>query len=275
MGTYKGKSLLKGMRIYLAGPMDFVSSRTKEMKFGWRAKISKYLAHHGVTVFDPWNKPEVKNLHEYGKEDEKNIEFRKNWSFEDTAEGAIARDRCVEEFWQTMHVDLRMVDLSDAIIAYCPTNIYSVGTVHEIVVARQQRKPVLFVSPPVHHNAFDELSTHLAEDKKGKKLIDQVMREVPIKKNSCATPSLWYMPLIGSHNFFDGFGFSKKKYRKIIDWDEKNEMDPNELQGQYSRPLLPFLDSLVNGERPKKYDRKIKKIIDDDDWLLLDTARRL
>lgn len=41
-----------------------------------------------------------------------------------------------------MHIDLRMVDMSDFVIAYCPTNIYSVGTVHEIVVTREQHKPV-------------------------------------------------------------------------------------------------------------------------------------
>ena len=57
--------------------------------------------------------------------------------------------RCAEAFWPALHIDLRMVDTSDFVIAYCPTNVYSVGTPHEIILARQQRKPVLFVSPPV------------------------------------------------------------------------------------------------------------------------------
>jgi hypothetical protein len=44
-------------------------------------------------------------------------------------------------------MDLRMVDTSDFIVAYVPTNVYSVGTPHEIILCRSERKPVLFVSP--------------------------------------------------------------------------------------------------------------------------------
>jgi len=36
-------------------------------------------------------------------------------------------------------------------VAFVPTNIYSVGTVHEIIVARLQRKAVLLISPPVKY----------------------------------------------------------------------------------------------------------------------------
>ena len=61
-------------------------------------------------------------------------------------------------------MDLRMVDTSDFMIAYCPTNIYSVGTPHEIIMATLQHKPVLFVSPPIVFPALHELRAHLADD---------------------------------------------------------------------------------------------------------------
>jgi hypothetical protein len=53
------RRLLDGTRVYLSGPMDFVASRANEAKFGWRNRVGEFLARLGVTVFDPWNKPQV------------------------------------------------------------------------------------------------------------------------------------------------------------------------------------------------------------------------
>src|SRR5476649_85759 len=113
-----------------------------------------------------------------------------------------------------------MVDTSDFTIAYVPTNIYSVGTVHEIVLARLQRKPVLFVSPPVTFPALEELREHLRarQDERALDLLARLALEVPIKPNERGIPSLWYMPLVGSGNFFDGFGFAE--YREKFGWSE-------------------------------------------------------
>jgi hypothetical protein len=176
MDVQKVHNYLHGARVYLAGPMDFVASRETEKRFGWRSRVKEFLERLGVTVFDPWEKPRIRGLLEYGKEDAKTIKNRDRWTFATTAEGAATRAELAEYFWETVHIDLRMVDISDFVIAYCPTDIYSVGTVHEIIVARSQHKPVLFVSPPT-------------------------------ERNSSGTPSLWYLPLIGSESFFDGFGF--------------------------------------------------------------------
>ena len=63
--------LLTGARVYLSGPMDFVASRTAEKQFGWRNRVSQFLQTMGTTVFDPWFKPDVRGLHEYGREDVK------------------------------------------------------------------------------------------------------------------------------------------------------------------------------------------------------------
>ena len=47
------KGLLNGARAYLSGPMDFMADRAAEKKYGWRNRVSQFLRHYGVTVFDP------------------------------------------------------------------------------------------------------------------------------------------------------------------------------------------------------------------------------
>ncbi|MFT7589949.1 MAG: hypothetical protein ACI959_002170 [Limisphaerales bacterium] len=263
-------NLLKGTRIYLSGPMDFVASREDEKKYGWRNRISSWLQARGAIVFDPWNKPEVRGLEGYGNEDEQSTSPREIWSFEDNEEGAGRRARCAEHFWPIMHMDLRMVDIADFVIAFCPTNIYSVGTPHEIVVARQQHKPVLFVSPPVEYSALGKLENALADRPEELKLLQELKLKVPIKENPRGIPSLWYMPLLNSEHFFDGFGFGLEEYQQELNWDEPNERDTNEKNKSYARPLLPFLARMVAGEAPPKWDRKKNEYRPDDNWLLLD-----
>src|SRR5262249_24362508 len=118
----------------------------------------------GVTVFDPWVKPKLMELKEYGFEADTAAKAEL-WTFEPGEAGAACRAKRAEGFWPSLHTDLRMVDTSDFVVAYCPTNIYSVGTPHEIILARQQRKPVLFVSPPVHFPALAKLEDHLTARK--------------------------------------------------------------------------------------------------------------
>lgn len=264
----KKDGYLNGTRVYLSGPMDFVASRAEEKKNGWRVRVKQFLQSYGANVFDPWEKPKVRGLHEYGKEDTATIKLRENWTFEPGKDGAKIRAGCAKTFWETMHIDLRMVDISDFVIAFCPTNIYSVGTPHEIVVARQQHKPVLFVSIPVNFPALDELQQHLQNtgDKKAQKLLKTLVTQVPIKPNPKATPSLWYMPLIGGENFFDGFGFTK--YSKKYGWTE-SPSDAREKRVSPKRPLLPFLEKL-NKRMPKRWSDSKGKFVQDDDWLLLD-----
>jgi len=259
--------LLKGTRAYLSGPMDFVASRAAEAKFGWRTRVGEFLKAMGVTVFDPWNKPEVRGLFEYGREGVDTTDVRKAWSFEPGPKGAEARARCSGKFWETLHIDLRMVDTSDFTIAYCPTNIYSVGTPHEIVLGRQQRKPVLFVSPAVRFPALAQLRKHLAHDRKGLALLEQIAREVPVKENPEGIPSLWYMPLVGTENFFDGFGFAP--YVKRFRWHHI-PLDDYEERYEVKKPLLPFLEKTNGGMLPKRWENRLKRFVRNDDWLLWD-----
>lgn len=252
--------------MYLSGPMDFVASRDVEKQFGWRNRVSEFLQVMGVTVFDPWFKPEVRGLHEYGREDQKSGDrIRTRWTYAGGRKGAEARSWCAKQFWETLHIDLRMVDTSDFTISYCPTNIYSVGTPHEIIMATLQHKPVLFVSPPIVFPALHELREHLKNDARGAALLKRLQSEIPIKENPRAIPSLWYIPLVGGENFFDGFGFAR--YRERFKWTEEIPIDRHEKLYPPKRPLLPFVEKL-NHRLPKKWDSKLNKFVPDDDWLL-------
>jgi hypothetical protein len=92
-------------------------------------------------------------------------------------------------------------------------------------------------------------------------------REIPIKENPRGIPSLWYIPLVGGENFFDGFGFAA--YRKRFGWREDIPIDRHEKRFPPKRPLLPFVEKL-NARLPKKWDAKLDRFVPDDDWLLWD-----
>ena len=62
--TPKVHNFLHGARVYLAGPMDFVASREMERRHGWRPRIKEFLELLGVTVFDPWEKTNIRGLFE-------------------------------------------------------------------------------------------------------------------------------------------------------------------------------------------------------------------
>src|ERR1700759_2205910 len=248
---------LRGARVYLSGPMDFVASRANERASGWRNRVGEFLRSLGAVVFDPWFKPAVRGLHQYGLEDINTIDVREDWTFESTARGDETRSACADKFWETLHIDLRMVDTSDFTIAYVPTNIYSVGTAHEIILTRLQLKPVLFVSPVVEFPTLDRLRTHLQGDAEGLALLERLASEVPIKPNPRGIPSLWYMPLIGSSNFFDGFGFAQ--YADRFKW-ERTAIDEREAKHPPQCPLLPFLEKLTT-DVPKRWDNKLKKYV--------------
>ncbi len=81
--TNNQHGLMQGARVYLSGPMDFVASRAAEKKFGWRSRVGEFLEMLGVTVFDPWFKPDVRGLYEYGRKDVKSGErIRQRWTYD-------------------------------------------------------------------------------------------------------------------------------------------------------------------------------------------------
>ncbi len=197
------KNLLKGTRAYLSGPMDFVGSRIIEKYYGWRSLLTPVLKALGSFVLDPWNKPVIRGHENYGQEGviHSKEEYAKDfWTNEKT------RAQFEVDFWETVHIDLRMTDLSDFLIAFCPTNIYSVGTVHEIVTARLQWKPTLVISPPVSYDLFPEIKALPPEAQAN-------LKYYGLKENPHGIPSQWYGNIVGGNYFFDGFGWENLKFK--------------------------------------------------------------
>ena len=265
----KSSNILQGTRAYLSGPMGFVTSREEEKTSGWRSRLTEVLEAKGVIVFDPYNKPGVRGHEGYGREDETIKMIREKWSFAQGQDAIDARAECAELFSPTMRIDLRMVDTSDFLIAYCPTNIYSVGTVHEIIRAREQSKPVLLVSPRMEYSKLKSLEIHLKNDEIGSQLLKELVDQVSIKPNPTAFPSCWYMTLVDTNTFFDGFGFGP--YLEKFQWKE-NSMDEQEKKTRPLNLLLPYLEKIAT-EIPKKYDKKLQRDVPHDDWLLWENER--
>jgi hypothetical protein len=262
--------ILSGARVYLSGPMDFVASRAEEKRTGWRNRVGEFLRSKGATVFDPWQKPRVVGMPHYGKEDEFTTQERQRWTFEESDEGDRARAELGDHFWPTLHIDLRMVDASDFLVAYVPTNIYSVGTAHEIVMARLQHKPVLFVSPSIRFPALRDLRTHLEEtgDAHGSELLEELTTQVPILENPSGIPSMWYMGLVDAHYFFDGFGF--EPFMEEFEW-EAGGIDARERDHEPVRPLLEYLEKL-NRKIPQRFDLELDAYVENSDWLIFEQS---
>jgi hypothetical protein len=238
-------NILDGTRAYLSGPMDFVGSRVIEKFLGWRSLLTPVLKALGITVLDPWNKPVIKGHKNYGQE---GVVYSKATYEKDFWTNDETRARFETDFWETVHIDLRMVDLADFIITFVPTNIYSVGTVHEIVTARLQIKPVLMISPPVKYDFFPEIAC-LSEDTKN------VLKFYGLKENPNGIPSQWYGNIVGGHYFFDGFGWEALKF-KSDDFYQQLIIDVVEN-------AKPEND---NGEKYKRWE-KVKKWVSESEQL--------
>lgn len=267
MSLDRADGLLDRARIYLSGPMYYGGEADGEGEGGWRTRITDFLETHGATVFNPWQKPQVRGLGDYGREGDMGQPYRDRWTFDDSHEDAIARAYCREKARPMTHIDLRMIDASDLMIAFCPTNIYSVGTVHEIVVARQQKKPVLFVTPPIELPALQALRDHLAADDTGRELLARLEAEAAIRTNPTGIPSSWYMAILDSESIFDGFGFADLR-NHFPHWRD-TAFDTLESTSPPKRPLLPYLAAIAAGATPYTWDSEGKKRRNDD-WLLLD-----
>lgn len=164
--------------LYLSGPIDFME---RGEAADWRLKWTEKLCKIGFTkrqIFDLCRKP----LHV--------AQFK----FLDD-EAALCEEHRNNKDWEGLcktvdkiaHIDLRLVDKSDLILAYFPKTptgrVPTYGTMHEVVVARQEKKPVYVVWEGGketcsgwlmwlvgHQNVFgtiDELILHLDSIRKG------------------------------------------------------------------------------------------------------------
>ncbi len=115
---------LKNRLVYLSSPIECAQEQNID-------KAKMYLMEHfGLQVFDPSADP---------KQQWKPLldEARKNKDYE-------LMKTIASKF---VRKDLTMLDKSDFLIAYLPKNTKTTGTVHEIIVKNEQKKPVLLVCP--------------------------------------------------------------------------------------------------------------------------------
>ena len=130
--TKKNPNMLRGLRCYLAGPIDHAD----DDGVGWRNDMSKWLKNKGVIIFDPCNKPiSYQKYKEIDEEKQKMMALKTNGRYFELT----------KRMKEIVHVDLRMVDISDMVIVYLDPNTPMFGTIHELLNSLHQRKPTLVV----------------------------------------------------------------------------------------------------------------------------------
>jgi nucleoside 2-deoxyribosyltransferase len=116
---------LHGKRCYIGGPIEFDTNA-----YDWRMPLKEFLTELGVQVFDPLDDSKQSLQPDLlAARDRKDYEAMRN----------IAKT-FVEK-------DLGIVDRMDFVIAHIPHKIPTTGTVHEIVVSSNAKKPTLLVCP--------------------------------------------------------------------------------------------------------------------------------
>ncbi len=123
------KNLLAHTKTYLVGHMQYLSGRD------WRGEITAQLKTLGVSCFNPYDKPFMKDVNE----DEGTREQMQVWMKTKQYDRVTNRMKTVRSY------DLNLVDRSDFIIAHLVPDVASWGSAEEIVTAVRMKKPI-FVS---------------------------------------------------------------------------------------------------------------------------------
>jgi len=155
---------LKGKSVYLCGAMQGYNDNGA----AWRDMLTPKLQEFGIEVVDP-TKTTANGV---GEVDDDKKKFR------ELVQGEYWED-LKEEFWPIVRKDLRAVDKADFLICYYDPNIPTIGTIHELVNANWQKKPILLkydiehlnkfnpwmcclIKTPYLHNSWESVLTHLA-----------------------------------------------------------------------------------------------------------------
>ena len=118
---------LKNKNVYLAGPIH----ACKDDGIGWRNMITPFLEKFELDVVDPC-KMTINGVGEVKDDKKKIIDLIKAGKFLEAK----------EQFYPIVRKDLRCVDRSDFIICVYDPTLHMCGTLHELVIAHQQRKPI-------------------------------------------------------------------------------------------------------------------------------------
>ena len=101
----------------------------------WREEVSSRLEPLGITCFDPYKKPFVKDV----EEDEGTRKQMEEWMLLENYDKVVERMKVIRSY------DLNLVDRSDFIIAHLTPDIASWGSAEELVTAVRMKKPT-FIS---------------------------------------------------------------------------------------------------------------------------------
>lgn len=119
-------NLLKKTKTYLVGHMQYSDGS------GWRQYVRSQLEPMNVTVFDPYDKPFIKDVDE-GKEIRASLK-------------ALLENEKYDEVQSRMKeiriYDLNLVDRSDFIVAHIIPDVASWGSAEELVTANRAKKPI-------------------------------------------------------------------------------------------------------------------------------------
>jgi nucleoside 2-deoxyribosyltransferase len=120
--------------IYLCGPMDYAHDGGR----GWREEITDKLiaiGFHDNQILNPTRKPITSAGHKMSDEVKLMNAYRELGDWQ-------GLERLMKRI---MSIDLRMVDKADIVIANLSFDVKTTGSIHEIVTARQQHKPVYVI----------------------------------------------------------------------------------------------------------------------------------
>lgn len=165
-------NLLNKTRTYLVGHMQYQNGR------GWREQVTVKLKELGIVVFDPYNKPHIKDVDEAEEAREALLKKMEDGNFDPVAD----RMKTVRSY------DLNLVDRSDFIIANIAPSVASWGSAEELVTAVRMKKPIflaveggknktpLWIMGMMPHkyiyNNVDEILNMIVEIDNGHKEID-------------------------------------------------------------------------------------------------------
>ena len=107
-------NLLYKTKTYLVGHMQYLEGRD------WRQEVTEKLGKIGVTCFDPYKKPFIKDV----EEDEASREEMEVWM------KTKQYDRVTERMKMVRSYDLNLVDRSDFIIAHLVPDVASWGSAY-------------------------------------------------------------------------------------------------------------------------------------------------
>jgi len=119
---------LKGKTAYLCGNLYADLNNAID----WRNSLYEALTKLGIEIIDPCKKTSA-NVSEVGEDRNKWKELIKSEKWRDLK----------KEFWPIVRYDLRSVDKCDFVIFSYNPAVPTIGSIHELVVANFEKKPIL------------------------------------------------------------------------------------------------------------------------------------